>query len=287
MTDAKAWEQLGSYYSFNGYRIFYRDSAAKDKPALLLIHGFPSSSWDFEGVWPTLEAKFRLITLDMLGFGFSDKPYWHTYDLCEQADIHEVLLARLKVEKYHVLAHDYGVSVGQELIARDNERHDSRRILSVAFLNGGLFPEMHRPLLLQRLLLSPVGPFLSLLMGRSSLVRSFSKIFGKRTQPTSQFIDQTWRLIRHKRGHWKMFRLIRYIKDRVRNQKRWLGALQSRTIPIRLIVGMVDPISGAHMAQHFKKVVPNADVVELHEIGHYPQVEDPKAVLDAYLHFRS
>lgn len=284
--DGKTWEGLGSYFSFDGYQIFYRDDGAKDKAALLLIHGFPSSSWDFEAIWSSLKTKYRLITLDMLGFGLSDKPYWHTYDLCEQADIHEALLRKLGVKRYHILAHDYGVSVAQELIARDLDRQDESRILSVAFLNGGLFPQMHRPLLLQKLLLSPLGPLLSLLMGRSSLSRSFGKIFGKRTQPSGPFIDQTWSFIRHKRGHWKMFRLIRYIKDRIRHGKRWLCALQSGKIPLRLIVGMVDPISGGHMAKHYKEVVPNADVVELHEIGHYPQVEDPKAVVEAYLSFK-
>jgi pimeloyl-ACP methyl ester carboxylesterase len=75
--------------------------------------------------------------------------------------------------------------------------------------------------------------------------------------------------------------LIHYIPDRIEHRERWVSALQRQDIPVRLIDGAADPISGAHMAKHYRELIPNADVVELEGIGHYPQVQAPKAVLNA------
>ena len=88
---------------------------------LLLIHGFPTCSYDWSRIWPGLvESGFNPIALDMLGFGLSDKPAQHRYDLMQQADLHVQLMQALEVEACDILAHDYGVSIAQELLARQN-----------------------------------------------------------------------------------------------------------------------------------------------------------------------
>jgi pimeloyl-ACP methyl ester carboxylesterase len=63
--------------------------------------------------------------------------------------------------------------------------------------------------------------------------------------------------------------------------------MQATRLPLILIDGCVDQISGAHMAQRFRELVPDASVIELDDIGHYPQIEAPDAVATAYLAFRS
>jgi pimeloyl-ACP methyl ester carboxylesterase len=178
MTSLAAWKAAGSYFDFKGHQIFFREDGRKDAPAILLVHGLPSASWDYDLIWPELIKRYRVLTLDMLGFGFSDKPYRHDYRVVEQADIYDELLQRCGVKDYHLFAHDYGVSVGQELMARDMEAGRTTKILSVALLNGGLFPETHHRILFQSLLLSPIGPLISLLKTRKSL----GKVSGVRDQ---------------------------------------------------------------------------------------------------------
>src|SRR5262245_12699671 len=97
-----AWRAAGRETSFHGHRIFYREEGAGD--ALACIHGFPTASWDWYRVWPQLTARFRVVALDMLGFGFSAKPNPHRYTIAEQADVHEALLAELGIPAVHVLA---------------------------------------------------------------------------------------------------------------------------------------------------------------------------------------
>ena len=73
--------------------------------------------------------------------------------------------------------------------------------------------------------------------------------------------------------------------ERRTHRDRWVGALVNTSVPRRLINGPVDPVYGAHMAERYRELVPEPDVVTLPGIGHYPQVEDPQGVLKAFLEF--
>jgi pimeloyl-ACP methyl ester carboxylesterase len=282
------WHATGQHFGYHGQRIFFRDEGPREAPALLLIHGFPTASWDFAALWPHLARRWRMIALDMIGFGFSAKPRGHDYRIAEQADIHQALLRELGVDAFDVLAHDYGDTVAQELLARHLEApQPSPRLRSVCFLNGGLFPETHRPALVQKLLLTPLlGRLVAALTGRRAFDRNMRRIFGAATPPSALHLDGFWSLLNHNDGRAALPGLIRYIPERVAQRARWVGALQQSPLPLQLICGAADPISGAHMASRYRELVPAADVTLLAQIGHYPQVEAPQAVLDAYLRFR-
>jgi pimeloyl-ACP methyl ester carboxylesterase len=100
-----------------------------------------------------------------------------------------------------------------------------------------------------------------------------------------QFSARTWALVAHNDGARIMHLLIRYISERREFRERWVGALQRTAVPLRFINGCEDPVSGAHMAARYRELVPHPDVVLLDGIGHYPQLEAPARVLDAYLAF--
>ncbi|WP_327439695.1 alpha/beta hydrolase [Pseudomonas donghuensis] len=277
------WRTQGLNFSFRGLAIRYW-SAGQGEP-LLLIHGFPTASWDWHYLWVPLTQRFRVIACDMLGFGDSAKPLSHDYSLLEQADLQQALLAHLQVEQpVHLLGHDYGGSVAQELLAR---HHEGRaQIASCVFLNGGLFPERHRPLLIQKLLLSRLGWLVGRSFGRDDLVRNVTQIYGPCTHPSESALDDYWSLVASNRGTRILHKLITYLPERVAHRERWVGALQAEGVPLRLINGAVDPISGAHMVERYQELVPNADTVMLQGIGHYPHTEAPVQVLRHYLAFR-
>lgn len=73
--------------------------------------------------------------------------------------------------------------------------------------------------------------------------------------------------------------------ERRTHRERWVGALLTTKVPMRLVDGALDPVSGAHLAARYRDLVPDPDVVLLPRVGHYPQVEDPAGVLAAYLAF--
>jgi pimeloyl-ACP methyl ester carboxylesterase len=190
------------------------------------------------------------------------------------------------VTKVHVLAHDYGVSVAQELLARDLAGNDID-LLSVALLNGGLFPETHRMTSMQKLLRSPFGFIVQWLMNEKRFGRSFSRVFGPQTQPTAAELKNFWSLIENKNGQRIMHKLIAYITERREQRERWVGALQKTKVPVRLINGPEDPVSGAHMVARYLELIANPDVVSLSGVGHYPQSEAPQQVLQALADFHA
>ena len=285
------WRQQGELESINGQQIFTRTDGDKSAPALVLIHGYPSASWDWEGMWQALTQRYYVITLDMLGFGFSAKPKDARYLITEQADIFEHYLHKLNITDYHILAHDYGDTVAQELLARQREGSAKQRIASVCLLNGGLFPETHKPVLIQKLLLSPLGPFVSKLITKRKFADNLRRIFGPNTPPTPEVVDSLWQLLNHNNGLAVMHKLIDYIPQRQQHRERWVEAIIESNVPVKLINGSKDPISGQHMAQRYRQLISNAnnanaDVTELTQLGHYPQLEDAEAVTTAYLQFR-
>lgn len=262
------------------------DSSTDQIQTILLIHGFPTSSYDFAAIWPSLAKNYRLVALDMLGFGFSDKPKHRKYTIHQQADLFESLIEELGLTSFHVVAHDYGVSVAQELLARQIDGDGAGQWLSCSLLNGGLFPETHRALLIQKLMLSPLGRFINMLTGLKQFSASFSSVFGPKSQPSENELAEFWEAISYKQGRHVFHNLITYILDRQEHRERWVAALQNSPIPLALINGSVDPVSGAHLVDRYKELGCRLDYLkQLPEIGHYPQVEAPSEVSAAILEF--
>ena len=281
------WKAGGSYYRYQQHHIFVREEGAGER--LLLIHGFPTASWDWHLLWPKLVEKYHIIAPDLLGFGFSDKPRNYPYSILDQANMIEALVQHKNIERVKIISHDYGDTVAQELLARFNTRQSKGEkgleINHLCLLNGGLFPEVHRPLLVQKVLMSPVGFIVGRLFNRAKLGKNFKNIFGPNTQPTEGELDDFWTLIEGNGGRYVFHLLIRYMAERVQYRERWVGALQATKIPLRFINGLADPISGVHMAQRYQELIPNPDVVELKDIGHFPLIEAPQAVLQQFLSF--
>jgi pimeloyl-ACP methyl ester carboxylesterase len=276
------WRARGAALTWRGHPMFYREEGAGE--VVLLVHGFPTASWDWWAIWPQLAARYRVLAPDLYGFGFSAKPRRGGYNIGAQADLCEALLAHAGLAagaEYRLVAHDYGVTVAQELLARQGAGARPR-LRSVTLLNGGLFPEAHRPLLTQRLLASPVGPLVARLGGYRAFAAAMRRIWGVRP-PDEVELQAMWRLVAAGGGPAVTAELIGYMAERRAQRARWVGALVEAAIPVRLIDGLADPVSGAHLVARYRELMPRPDVIELPGVGHYPQLEAPAAVAAAIL----
>lgn len=281
------YKRSASWFKFSNFDIAcWRHVAGKDKPTILFIHGFPSASWDWHYQWQALKNDYNLLALDMLGYGLSDKPAPYEYTLVEQAQIYVQWLCDLNIKRCHILAHDYGDSVTQELLHLVSTQQVNFSFDSITFLNGGLFSEVHRPLFTQTLLKSRLGPLLSGLLKRNSLERSFNKIFGEDSQPSEHDIDCLWQLLLHNQGTKAMPYILQYIDERKHRRADWVKAMQSTKIPMYFINGALDPISGEHMRQRFCELLPGVKTASL-QVGHYPQIEAPEKMLQLFEMFIS
>ncbi|XP_075609831.1 mesoderm-specific transcript homolog protein isoform X2 [Balearica regulorum gibbericeps] len=151
-----SWRSSGSFFTYRDQNIFYRDStgAVGSSDVVVLLHGFPTSSYDWCKIWEGLTQRFhRVIALDFVGFGFSDKPRPHHYSIFEQASIVEGLVRHLGLrhQRINLLSHDYGDTVAQELLHRyEHNKTGSILINSLCLSNGGIFPETHYPRFIQK-----------------------------------------------------------------------------------------------------------------------------------------
>jgi pimeloyl-ACP methyl ester carboxylesterase len=122
----------------DGFKIFYRDAGPKDAPALLLLHGFPTSSHMFRDLIPLLADKYRLIAPDLPGFGQSDMPSHREfkYSFDALAGRIERFTEVIGLKRFAVYAFDYGAPTGFRLAMRHPER-----ITAIISQNGNAYEE--------------------------------------------------------------------------------------------------------------------------------------------------
>ena len=290
--ELERWRSKGRWFDYLGFDVFYVTEGAG--PHLLLLHGYPFSSFDWAWVWDALTDRFTVIAPDMLGMGFSSKPVRYEYSVPDHASMHEALVEHLGVRECHLLAHDIGDSVAQELLARCERAEQSAArfdIKSITWLNGGLFNEAYRPRPIQILLsTTPLGDVLAryrrVLLSDAVLDRGVAELFGPRTKPSARLLEQFHQIMDHNDGRRVTHKVGRFVLDRYRHRNRWVAAMRQTRIPMRLIDGPHDPNSGRHMAERYHELIPDPDVVLLDgHVGHWPQIENPDGVIRHFLEF--
>jgi pimeloyl-ACP methyl ester carboxylesterase len=275
MTVARAeWLAGGSRMEVPGSRhtLFVRHDGPADGSPVTLLHGFPTSSHDWADVLPYLtEAGHRVTTVDLLGYGDSDKPHPYDYRLQEQADLVQAIWTQEGTGPTALVAHDYGVSVAQELLARD-----AKRITSIAWLNGGLFPDLHRPTSGQKLLRGRFGPLVARLFNEQRFAAALREILGRPV--ADETLHEMWLSMSARKGVRTSPRMLRYMDERREYADRWRAAIADYAGPQLFVWGPADPVSGAHVVPRIREVAPDAEVEVLEGVGHYPQVEAPELV---------
>ncbi len=283
----ESWKSKGEFLKFNEHEIFY--AQAGHGVDLLVIHGYPFNTYEWKDTIEELSQKFRVTFFDLLGMGFSSKPKNYHYSYEEYCEIVNKLLQTLKIEQTHILSHDLGVSVAQELIARELEDKNNFKIKSSAFINGSLFIDAYKPRLIQRILSqSPdiVGRSFSKIMTKNMVHKSVKSVFGVYTQPSEEFLDRQWEILNYNDGKSISYLIGRLVFEKYNYLNRWINAMQETSIPMCYIYGPADPNSGTHMAKRYEELIPNPKTYSLDiRIGHWPILEDRENLLSMYYQF--
>jgi pimeloyl-ACP methyl ester carboxylesterase len=258
--------------------VWAKDVGAGDPP-ILVLHGFPTSSWDFAGVLPRLSARRRVILFDFLGYGLSDKPRDHAYSLFEQADVATAVARAFGVERAHVWAHDMGTSVATELLARRERKVLPFGIQSLVLMNGSVFIEMAHLTLGQKVLKTRWGPLFAALNTPWSFKRQMRRVFAR--PPSEAELDVMWELLAREDGARRLPQLMRYVEERWRFMGRWNKALAGFDRPSLVAWGKKDPVAVFAIAERLARTLPDARLVSFDDLGHYPHVEDPRRVATA------
>lgn len=276
------WQLDGRWVDTAAGRIFVRETGGSG-PVFLLLHGYPSSGFDFRHVLARLRGRATL-ALDFLGFGLSDKPRPHRYSIFEHANVVQEVVAKVgDGRSVDILAHDMGTSVATELMARDLANELPFRLRRVVLSNAGIIIERASLRSIQRLLLSPLGPIAARLANRPTFTREFARLFSAGHPLEKGEAEAQWALIAHGDGHRIAHLLSAYVRERAVFAELWHSAIQRWPGPLGLVWGLRDPVATTHVLDGLRELRPAAPVIELPDLGHYPQIEDPEAFTDAVL----
>jgi pimeloyl-ACP methyl ester carboxylesterase len=282
---ARDWYEAGQYFEWTSttadndaakVNIFYRTWGDNSKPKLLLIHGFPNSSFDYYKLIPLLENDYYIATLDFPGSGFSDKPLNDfNYMLTENALIVEHFVREVvEFDDFALYTHDRGVSIGLALLSNYLDNPDRGYQINYHFIsNSGMFLPLATLVPFQTALLdAQAGP--RLIAARSAQARlTNGDAEAVALSDVSAFND----------GIAALLYVGRYQLERQANETRWLQNLPRSPIPVALLWGLTDDINPIRIANHVwdnylnERVAPSSFWI-LPTAGHYPQRDNPQEV---------
>ncbi len=265
-------------HSLLGYDVFVIDepAVADEAEPVLVLHGFPTSSYDWQHALDVLRARRRVVMLDYPGYGLSSKPDM-AYSLFAHADVVEACAAALGLTDVALVTHDVGDSIGGEILAREIDGtlgfHVTRRVLT----NGSIYMDLVQLTDGQKFLLGlpdealPVGSGLNAEGTAAGLRVTFSPDSSVSDEELANMAD----LVIRDGGGRMLPRMIRYIEERRIHERRWTGAIEAHRSPLQVIWGDVDPVAVWPMAERIGTVRPDSVVHRLDGVGHYPMVEAP------------
>jgi pimeloyl-ACP methyl ester carboxylesterase len=279
----EAWRTRGKNLATHDGEIWWLDSQPQSSQTpICILHGFPTASHDFARLVDIASSR-RVVTLDFLGFGLSDKPVEYGYSLFEHADSVIAVLKEAKIERAHIFAHDMGTSVATELCARRERGTLPFAMASLTLMNGSVHVEMADLTFGQIALRSPFGPLFAKLNSARTFKAQMKRIFAR---PVSdEDLDAMWSLMARADGPLRLPQTIRYIEERTRFRRRWIGALERLDIPTHVAWGRLDPVAVIAIARQLAAEIPNADLTIWDDLGHYPQLEAPDVVAKSVMAF--
>ncbi len=281
------WERAGGYHSVDGQRVFVVDRPARaeqHEPALVL-HGFPTCSYDWRGTIDALASHRRVVALDFVGFGLSAKPD-RRYSLFEQADVVEAVMAELGLPGVALVSHDMGDSVAGELLARALQGALGFEVTTRVLTNGSIYMELVQLSDGQQLLLGLPDAMLpeDLAPDAASVAGALRSTLAPDAPVDSAELDVLAALIVRDGGSRLLPRTIRYVEERRIHEGRWTGAIERHPSPLTIVWGDLDPIAVWPMAERLHGARPDATLVRLTGVGHYPMLEAPAAFEAAVEH---
>lgn len=295
-----AWRERGQWIDVLGLKIFVVEAGPDPEPAegpaqgsdgrevtpLVVLHGFPTSSHDFEPALGALAAQRRVVLLDFPGFGLSAKPRDYSYSLLEQAEVAVTVWRQLGLTRAHVLAHDYGTSVATELLARRERDLLPFEIETLTLCNGSAHIELAQLTLTQQVLRRPVvGPALARLSSERFFTGRMRRILGSPRAIDRARLAAMWQGVQEANGQERIPAISRYLDERTRFWSRWIGALRRFDRPTHVLWGRRDPIAVPAIAEALHDDVDGSVLTWLEPLGHYPMLEDPRVWSEAVVGF--
>jgi pimeloyl-ACP methyl ester carboxylesterase len=289
----REWTDQGRFIEVNGNKIFIvtAGKAETEGHGVLIVHGFPGSSWGWSGVVPIVAERTKVVVPDMLGFGRSDKPQSGTfedhYSLFKQADLYEAVAEKEGLTEVMLVIHDMGQTVGSELMKRHQEGMLNFKIRHAIVLNGSTLVNLVALAPIQEKALAEpdtVGPDKD--MAKKVIEDGIAPSFGKMHPPSEQTLSNMADQILYNEGDRVFGRQLRYLPERKKNLQRWQAGIINFNGPVSMFWGELDSVALVEMADAWKDMQPKIELHKWPDVAHWPMIDVPdrvaKVILDRY-----
>ncbi len=271
-----SWRATAVHIELNGRSVAAYDHGDPQGTPVTFLHGYPSSSLDAAPLLGHLGQGWRVLAIDLPGFGASAKTPGTPPTVQGAADAVEAMWAERSITSSLLAAHDYGATVGQELVARWNEGALAASLTGVAWMNGGLFPDLHHQTPGQQLLLDPEhGAEFAAAIDEATFIDAIEGTWGERVPFDRGETAEMHASMAERGGVALMHELLSYIAERRTHAERWSSALTT-DLPTTYVWGELDPVSGRDMIAGVEERVGGTPrIVRLADVGHWPPLEAP------------
>lgn len=272
-----------------GFNIHVREYGDKnDKPTMLMMHGFPDSMHLYDWLVPSLAKDRHIITFDFIGWGDSDKPADHRYDVASLRHDLEAVIAQFGLKQIVLVVHDASGQPGIDW-ALDNPEKTAGLVLLNTFY--GPMPTLKAPEAIE--LFSTPGIRRELAVWAT---RHFDSLWIKRyNEQMAKFIstealrEPFQKLLGHQSLQMRpaFYGLNRVLRDEVEKRRNKVVQLKGFKPPVRIVFGNDDPYLNAGVAKDFHRLFPNSELFLVENAGHFVQIDKPERVASLLRKFPS
>ncbi len=296
---ADQWRGRGGYFSWrpasgsaSSVEIFHVEIGDPEALVLLLIHGWPTSSFDWSGVASQLSERFRVCALDFPGYGFSAKPQGWGYSLARDQELIEFYLAEvIGADAGVIVGHDRGDSVALLHAARSAQRRSATRLGHLMLSNGNIFLPLSNLAAAQRQILDPQSwPEIAAALTASGLAAALgATTFTPPRTAADPEVEDLSAIFGHNDGIKVLHETIQYLIERARHEEAWLAGLSQATFPVTIIWGVYDTVSPPRVAtyvwnEYLMRKPGNNRLYFIPDANHYLQVDRPDAFVQVLRH---
>lgn len=292
---AHAWQTAGQYFTWYpqgssgpALRIFYRCLGDPMSPAIVLLHGFPTSSYDFHLLASDLSTDHYICLLDFPGYGFSDKPLkGYAYSLRDDARLVDFFVQQIVcLQHFALLTHDRGDSVGLALLADFPAYRQQTSPITHHFLtNGNIYLPLAKLTDWQKALRDPQTSQTTAASVTTSQLATFlgQALFTPPLPPDDPETSALADVLAYGSGLAVLPATIKYLDERAHAEIGWLESLHESLIPTTLIWGIHDVVAPIRVANYVwatflrSRAAPSTYWV-LPSANHYLQHDQPAAL---------
>ncbi len=286
-----AWPETTYYRNIevNGHNIFYREAGDKNKPTILFLHGYPSSSHMYRHLIPLLSGHYHIIAPDNLGSGYSDKPdplkYPYTFDVL--ANVMEGFVKKLNLDDYTIYMQDFGAPVGFRLMMQQPDRFKA-----LITQNGNAYLEGLTPARQNFFKMAQQDKSSNMLKKLYNFTgiegirdkQYLRDVKGKEEIMSPDSWTQDLHFLQTKRQRTIQVQLLQDYYTNLLAYPQWQQFLRKKQPPTLLVWGQNDPAFIVAGAKAFLNDVPNAEL-HLIDAGHFAMEEKPVEIAKHILRF--